>query len=83
MTRRTQKSSRQRKRQSTRKRGGTYGKRGKWIYKWFCIIRNGIEQCIRGHKKNNNDDKYYDQDGFLITNEYVSKNNKITNSIVK
>jgi len=74
MTRRTQKSSRQRKRQYTRRRGGA--PRGQWIYKWFCIIRNGIKQCIRGHKKNNDDDKYYDQDGTLITDEYVVNKNK-------
>jgi len=75
MTRHTQKSSRQRKRQYTRRVGGA--PRGKWIYKWFCIVRNGIEQCIRGRKKNNNNDnKYYDQDGFLITEDYVVKNNK-------
>jgi len=53
MTRRTQKSSLQRKRQYTR--GGARGKRGQWIYTVYCIMRNGVEQCFRKRiKKNNN-----------------------------
>ena len=48
MTRRTQKSSRRRKRQYTRRRGGAgTAKRGQWIWTAYCIIRNGIEQCFR------------------------------------
>jgi hypothetical protein len=58
MTRRTQKSSRQRKRQYTRRRGGG-PKRGQWIWTAYCIIRNGIEQCFRKRtwKANNTNQK--------------------------
>jgi hypothetical protein len=64
MTRRTQKSSRQRKRQYTRRHGGAYSKRGQWIWTVYCIMRDGIEQCFRkrtlkvnNNTKNNNNTK--------------------------
>ena len=45
-----------------------------WMYQMFVMIYHEIGRCIRGHEKNNNnDDKYYDQDGFLITEDYVDK----------
>jgi len=59
MTRRTQKSSLQRKRQYTRRRGGAYGKRGKCLRGFIELLVNGVRQCIQKKRtENTNNDKY-------------------------
>ena len=48
-----------------------------WMYQMFDMIYYGFEQCINGYmkdriKERKNGDNYYDQDGFLITEDYVA-----------
>ncbi len=79
MTRRTQKSSRQRKRQYTRRGGARHnGKSVKLVYTLICMMINGVKQCIKGYQ-NNKDKKYYTEDGTLISGDYVVSKNKKNN----
>lgn len=71
MTRRTQKSSRQRKRHTTSRRGGVRGPHiegAKKIQQFCQIMMNGVKQCIqrKSTKKTNNENNE--------NNEYENNN---------